>query len=171
MQPTKATPVRKDRDLMRQKSNVSPELLKHWEGNYTHFHRNLINPSLLKQEDLGLEFEYKGRKFKIIGMTAIWTMTVEEIREPGMKPVYWECSRHFVQFALGRKIQEYFKIKGKIHERPRDYDAVQLYLSPISVLKKMKIDKDEDDIQETKPKIEIFQEDSVKDDYNNEYED
>jgi hypothetical protein len=170
MQPTKATPVRKDRDLMRQKSNVSPELLKHWEGNYTHFHRNLINPSLLKQEDIGLEFEYKGRKFKIIGMTSIWTMTVEEIREPGMKPVYWECTRHFVQFALGRKINEYFKIKGKIHERPRDYDAVQLYLPPISVLRKMKIDKDEEEIQETKPKFEIFQEDNTNDDYDNEYE-
>ena len=35
----------------------------------------------------------------------------------------------------------------------------------------MKIEKDEDDIHETKPKIEIFQEDTSKDDYNNEFED
>jgi hypothetical protein len=34
----------------------------------------------------------------------------------------------------------------------------------------MKIDKDEEEIQETKPKFEIFQEDNTKDDYNNEYE-
>lgn len=171
MQATKATSVRKDRDLMRQKTNVSEVLLKHWKDNYMHFHRNVINPSLLKQEEIGIEFEFKDRKFRVIGMTTIWTMMIEEIREPGMAPVYWECTRHFVQFALGRKIQEYFKIKGKLHTRDRDYDMVQLYLPPISVLKKMKIEKDEDEVKDSQPKFEIFQEDAVQDDYQNEYED
>lgn len=171
MQATKATPVRKDRDLMRQKSNVSPVLAKYWEDNYRLFHRNVINCSLLKTEDLGIEFEFKDRKFKVIGMTYIWTMMLQEIREPGKEPIYWECTRHFVQYCLGRKIQEFFKIKGKTHLRPRDYSTVQLYLPPISVLKKMKIEKDEDEVREPQPKIEIFQEDIVKDDYQNEYED
>ena len=171
MQSTKATPVRKDRDLMRQKCNASPVLLKHWEDNYLHYHRNVIHGSLLKTEDLGIEFEFKDRKFKTIGMTSIWTMMLQEIREPGKEPIYWECTRHFVQYCLGRKIQEFFKIKGKVHLRPMDYSTVQLYLPPISVLKKMKIEKDEDEIKETQPKFEIFQEDVAKDDYNNEYED
>ena len=35
----------------------------------------------------------------------------------------------------------------------------------------MKIEKDEDEVREPQPKIEIFQEDIVKDDYQNEYED
>jgi hypothetical protein len=170
MQKQKSAPVKKDRDLMRQKVNVSDVLLNHWEGNYRHFHRNIVNPSLLKLEDIGNTFEFKGRKFKIIGMTFVWTMIVEEIREPNQAPVYWECSRYFVQFCLDRKVQEYFKLKGKLHSRPRDYRQIDLFLPPISVMKKIKLEKEEEEVLDTQPKFEIFHEDNSDDNYNKDYE-
>lgn len=169
MQTTKT--ARKEQDLMRQKVNVSDVLLQHWKENFLFHHRNMVNGSLLKQEDLGTEFEFKDRRFKIIGMTFTGTMMVEEIREEGKQPIYWECARYFVQFCLGRFISEFFKIKGKSLTRPRDYARHELLLPPIAALKKMKVEKEEEETQEQQPTFEIFTEDNSNDDYNNEFED
>jgi hypothetical protein len=159
--------TRKDRDLMRQKVNVTEELLTDWTKNYVAYHSNVITESLLKNEDLGTEIVHKDRRFKIIGMTQTGSImlleTTEGIERYG-EPIYWETTRYFVQFCLDRKILEYFKIQGALLTRPRDYVPLSLYLPPMSQLKKAKVEKDEmqNDLveAEAQPKIETYEEDN-----------
>lgn len=162
--------IRKDRDLMRQKVNVTEELLADWKKNYVNYHSTVITESLLKKEDLGTEFQHKDRRFQIIGMTQTGSImlieTTEGIEQYG-ETIYWETTRYFTQYCLDRKILEFFKIQGTLVTRPKDYVPLSLYLPPMSQLKKAKVEKDEMQndlvVAEAQPKIETYEEDNYND--------
>lgn len=129
-----------DRPLMRQKINVSSALLKKWKFDY-HFHvRNIINPSLLKSKDFGTTFEHQGRVFEIIGMGESDSIMLRETRDEGI--FYWECTKSFVQFKLGRFNKSYQKLpNGKTILVDIPYEENQLFLH----LKERKSTKNHDE--------------------------
>jgi len=131
-----------DRPLMRQKINVTPTLLKKWEANY-HFHnRQVMTPSLMKTEDIGLTFEHQGRTFEIVGMGESDSIILRETREEGV--FYWECTRKFVQFKLERFNRIFQKLpNGKTTLVNIPYEEIQLLLAPKG-RKRAKKQEDED---------------------------
>ena len=50
-------------DLMRQKVNVTPGIVKSWEDEFRFFHRQPVHVSLLSVEDLTKTFTHQDREF------------------------------------------------------------------------------------------------------------
>lgn len=121
-------------DLMRQKVNVTPGLIEHWEKTMKFELRNLIKKSLITFEDFGKEFQHQNRTFKIIGMTEIGHMILEEI--VNQKSIYWECTRHFVQMKLDRFIESYAMMGGIMVKTKINYEESKLLLPPMRLIKK-----------------------------------
>jgi hypothetical protein len=140
---------KEERQLMRQKINVTDALIQSWKAYYLNDIRHLIHPSLMKEEDIGSTFEHQGRTFEIVGMSFGGTLMLRETCEEGI--FYWECTRSFVQMKLGRFNQEFFKVKGKLMTRDIAYPEPKMYLSPLN----------------RKPKKEEVE---VEDQYTDEYE-
>jgi hypothetical protein len=162
-------PKKEERQLMRQKINISDILIESWKSNYLHDIRHMIHPSLMKEEDLGTIFEHQGRTFEILGMSIGGSIMLRETREEGV--FYWECTRQFVQLKLERYNREFFKINGKLMTRDIPYPEIKLYLAPLNrKLKKEELvddgytDENEDELMETEIQY-------VEDDYDNESED
>jgi hypothetical protein len=150
-------PKKEEKVIMRQKVNVNDALLKSWVDNFLFEHRQIINPSKLTEEDLGLVFEHKDRHFEIIGMSSSGTVMLRETREEGI--FYWECTRFFVQMKLARFVQEFYKIKGKLQTRSIAYPEPKMYLSPLNV-KPKKEEEPEEDLNEEISEMVSFVEDS-----------
>ena len=131
---TKAT----ERSLMRQRVNVSPVLLNHWQNMYLFDIRNVVHGSLMKPEDLGTTFEHQGRTFEIVGMGESRLIILRECREEGI--FFWECTRHFVQMKLERYNQQFIHVEGtkKSQLVPMSYDNNQLFLAPLKTRRKAK---------------------------------
>jgi hypothetical protein len=121
---------KEERQIMRQKVNVSDVLIESWKANYLHDIRNLIHPSLMEKEDLGKTFEHQGRTFEIVGMSTGGTLMVRETREEGI--FYWECTRQFVQMKLQRFNKEFYKLLGKLQTRMISYPENKLFLAPLN---------------------------------------
>jgi hypothetical protein len=118
---------REDRELMRRKINCSPVLIQSWKNLYELHLRQPIHESFMTLDDLNTEFEHKGRKFEILGLTISGTCMVYE-RE---NDCFWECTRHFVQSKLERWNQEFRKIAGTTVLRAIPYPYHTLFLPPI----------------------------------------
>ena len=148
---------------MRRKINVSEHLLKSWKELYLHDIRNLIQPSLMKPEDLGTTFEHQDRHFEIIGMTIGGTLMLREMVNG--ESIYWECTRYFVQHKLRRFNLEFFKVNGKLQTREIGYPEVKLLLAPLNKRAKVQQTEEEnDDINfNDEPEMEVFVEDNYKD--------
>lgn len=145
--------VKADRPLMRQKINVTPALIAKWEYEYKFDIRNLINPSLLKVEDLGTTFEHQGRTFQIVGMGEGRNVMLKEITEQG--EFYWESSRQFVQMKLNRFNKIYQKLPtGKTALVNIEYDLNQLHLAPKSNRRK-KVKTEEEEIEEVENEFDL----------------
>lgn len=161
---------KEERQLMRQKINVSDVLIESWKANYLHDIRHMIHPSLMKPEDIGTTFEHQGRTFEILGMSIGGSLMLRETREEGV--FYWECTRQFVQLKLERFNQEFFKIKGKLMTRDISYPEVKLYLAPLN----RKLKKEEEPVDD-RYTDEYYEEDEsvekvsfVEDSYDDEIE-
>lgn len=131
---------KEERQIMRQKINISEALIKQWVDNYKTDIRQLIHPSLMEESDLGTTFEHQGRQFEIVGMASGGSLMVRETREEGI--FYWETTRSFVQMKLGRFNREFYKIAGKTMLRDIAYPENKLYLAPLN----KRIKKEEEEI-------------------------
>jgi hypothetical protein len=157
---------KEERQIMRQKVNISDVLIKSWEVNYLHDIRQLIHPSLMEASDLGKTFEHQGRTFEIVGMTTGGTLMVRETREEGI--FYWECTRQFVQLKLERYNKEFYKIAGKLQTRMIPYPENKLYLAPLNKRLKKEEDVvddryDDNNDDESSPVIVSYEEDNYDD--------
>lgn len=121
-------------DLMRQKVNVTPGTVKSWEDEFRFFHRQPIHVSLLSVEDLTKTFTHQDREFTLIGMTANGHCMVTENVDGQL--IYWECTRHFVQFKWERKNYQWVEIAGIRTTVPKDYETHKLNLPPIKATRK-----------------------------------
>lgn len=121
---------KEERQLMRQKVNISEVLIESWKANYLHDIRNMIHPSMMEETDLGTTFEHQNRHFEIIGLTISGTLMLRETREEGI--FYWEATRSFVQMKLGRLNKEFYKVAGKLQTREIPYQESKLYLAPLN---------------------------------------
>lgn len=118
-----------DRPLMRQKINVTDQLINKWKSNYEFHNRNLINSSLMKTEDLYKTFEHQARNFEIIGMGEADVIMLREYNPIGV--FYWEASRKFVQMKLSKFNREFLRLpNGKVQMIDIAYEETQLLLPP-----------------------------------------
>lgn len=151
------------RELMRQKINVSPTLIEYYEKMYDLSVRNLINKWLLKKEDRGTTFEYKGRIFTIVGMTENEHCILSEIIDG--TTVYWECTAHFVQYSLRRFYTEWIKMpNGKYMDRAKIYENSKLHL-PLHKSRRKKKEEAEELVVEEEFQLESYFEDVYEDDF------
>jgi len=137
----------KEKDLMRQKVNVSPGLIESWKNNMPFILRHLITPYLITPEDAGKTFELNDRTFTILGMTENDRMIVTEDFDG--HTVYWECTTQLVQFRLGRFYHQYVELNGRKTSVKQDYSNAELHLPSLKDIRKKKeevVDEvDEDD--------------------------
>lgn len=147
----------KERELMRQKINVTPVLSAHYQDQLNVYTQNLITKYLLGVDDIGTEFTHNGRTFKIHGMTANEHMVVTEEIEGNL--IYWECSAHFVQMKLDRKYVEWKDLGGKSTPIEKDYEPLKMYL-PILKASRKKVVSDEETSDE--PIMETYDDDSYE---------
>lgn len=151
------------RDLMRQKVNVTPGLIAHWEKNMEFHLRQIINRYLITKEDKGKSFEYQGRTFIILGMTENEHMILTEQVEG--TTIYWEATPHFVQMRMGLFYCEWIKVNGITTTRNIEYNVSKLYLPSHKASRKKKVEEEEP-IED-----EMIMETYVEDDYSDESED
>jgi hypothetical protein len=147
----------KERELMRQKINVTPVLSAHYQDQLNVYTQNLITKYLLGVDDIGTEFTHNDRTFKIHGMTANEHMVVTEEIEGNL--IYWECSAHFVQMKLDRKYVEWKDLGGKSTPIEKDYEPLKMYL-PILKASRKKVVSDEETSDE--PIMETYDDDSYE---------
>jgi hypothetical protein len=137
-----------EKELMRQKVNVSPALLNKWKDMYLFDIRQMVHGSLLEKEDLGTTFEHQGRVFEIVGMGEGRSLMLRETREEGV--FYWECTRQFVQMKLERYNQQFTRLANtsKTILTPMAYSDGELYLAPLKAKRGAKkvVEEDEDTI-------------------------
>lgn len=92
-----------DSILMKQRINVTNEILEKWYSNLKKNSSSVISKLLIKPEHIGKLIEFKTgddtRLFKIIGMTEGDNIILEEFYD-NLK-LYWECTYQLVQFKLG----------------------------------------------------------------------
>jgi hypothetical protein len=145
--------------LMRQKVNVSPIMLFEWKR-YMEFNlRSLIHKHLLSMDDYEKEFEHQERTFKIVGMTEMEHVILEETIDG--ENFYWECTSEFVQLKLSRFYTEWKIINGIRVPFNALYDNRKLHL-PINRLHRKK--KEEEPVIEEEPIMETYVEDFSNDD-------
>ena len=147
-----------DRPLMRQKVNVSPELLEKWNYEYLFDIRNMINGSLLKPEDIGTTFTHQERTFEIVGMGNGRTVMLRETREEGV--FYWETTRYFVQQSLERFNQAFTKLpNGKTIFTNMTYEPSQLVLAPKNNRRRKPVVEEEEVIvTDSEIQLEVYNE-------------
>lgn len=131
----------KEKDLMRQKVNVTPGLIESWKKNMPFILRHLINPYLIKPEDAGKTFELNERTFTILGMTENDRMIVTEDFDGHI--VYWECTTNLVQMCLGRFYHQYVELNGKETAVKQDYSISELHLPSLKDIRKKKEEVEE----------------------------
>lgn len=92
-----------DSILMKQRVNVTDEILEKWLSNLKKNSSSIISKFLIKPDHIGKLIEFKTedeiRSFKIIGMTEGDHVILEEIND-GSK-LFWECTYQLVQYKLG----------------------------------------------------------------------
>ena len=148
----------KERELMRQKVNVTPVLADHYQKQLNVFTQNLITKYLVSVDDIGTEFIHGDRTFKIHGMTANEHMIVTE--EVDGETIYWECSAHFVQMKLDRKYVEWKDLGGKSTPIEKDYEPLKMYL-PVLKASRKKAAVEEEEFP-TEPIMETFDDESYE---------
>jgi hypothetical protein len=147
-----------DRPLMRQKVNVSPELLEKWKAEYLFDIRHIIHGSLLTPEDLGTTFTHQERTFEIVGMGNGRTVMLRETREEGV--FYWETTRPFVQQSLNRFNRAFTKLpNGKTTLTNMSYEPVQLVLAPKNTKRRKPVVEEEEVIvTDNEIQLEVYNE-------------
>lgn len=92
-----------DSVLMKQRVNVTNEILIEWSDNLNKQVSSIISKFLIKPIHINklIKFDVGGneRSFKIIGMSENEHIILEEILNTGI--VYWECTYQLVQYKLG----------------------------------------------------------------------
>jgi hypothetical protein len=152
---------REEKQLMRQKVNVTEPLIRLWQEYFMDDIRSIIHASLMQPDDIGKTFEHQNRTFEIVGMTISKTIVLREIREEGT--FYWECTRHFVQMKLERFNEEFYSVpkKKRMSTRLIPYQDHQMFLPPLN--KRVKTETLEREIEEVE-NIEVsYQDDSFND--------
>lgn len=143
------------KQLMRQKVNVTPTTLAYWKRCMEKNLRCIINKWLIKAEDFGKTFEHQGRVFEIVGMTETDENTIlKEIIDE--TPVYWQATTDFVQSKLGMFYVEWTTVAGHKITKNRGYDLNSLYLPPNKPGRKKKAEAEEEET----PVMETYVEDN-----------
>jgi len=155
------------RDLMRQKVNVSPELIAYWEKCMDFNLRQIINRWLIKKEERGQSFEYQGRTFTLIGMTenehCMLSETIDGVT------AYWEATPHFVQMCMGKFYFEWVKLpNGLTTTRTKNYETNRLYLPSHKATRKKKQEDPEPEEEYVDYNEEYTTESFVEDTYDDE---
>jgi len=148
----------KERDLMRQKVNVTPALIQKWSENMDYNLRNLIHAELLTPEDRGRTFVHQDREFTIIGMTENDYMVLSEQYEGNT--VYWVCTTAFVQMKLGLFYSEWKEVAGKIIPIEKPYETSRLLLPNNKTIRKKKEDEEivEDEVEMEEYVEDVYEE-------------
>jgi hypothetical protein len=145
--------------LMRQKINVTPDMIFHWKRCMDINLRCLITKHLLTQKDYGNTFVHQDRTFQIVGMGEGRNVMLRETRDEGV--FYWECTRHFVQMKLGRFNEEFYQVpkKKRLLTREIPYANYQMYLPPLN--KRIKVETLEPEIDEVESVEISYEEDHI----------
>lgn len=89
--------------LMKQRINVTDEILENWLSNLKKNSSSIISKFLIKPEHIGKLIEFGAgdeiRSFKIIGMTEGDHIILEEINDT--IKLFWECTYQLAQYKLG----------------------------------------------------------------------
>lgn len=112
--------------LMKQKINVTPNILSYWKSNMNRSLNTILHKYLLESSDYGQTFLHQGRMFRFIGMTSSEYAMLEEFDEGNL--YYWMCKMEFVQLKLNRFYQSYKKVKGIKVYTDEPYSDKDLYL-------------------------------------------
>lgn len=92
-----------DSPLMKQRINVTDEILENWLSNLKKNSSLIISKFLIKPEHIGKLIEFgtgdEIRLFKIIGMTNSDNIILEEINDT--IKLFWECTYQLAQYKLG----------------------------------------------------------------------
>ena len=92
-----------DSVLMKQRVNVTDEILEKWLRNLKKQTSSIISKFLVKQSHIGQYIEFESergiRKFKIIGLSENEHIILEELCDD--VKMLWECTYQLVQYKLG----------------------------------------------------------------------
>lgn len=133
-----------ERILMKQKVNVTQNLIDYWKRNMGTYLRNLIHAPFLYMEDYGTIFEHQNRTFEIYGMTENGHVILREFFDN--EHFYWECTLSFVQMKLNRYNHEFIN-DGVTKYRPMPYETHKLYLPPQKASRKKQEEEESTELE------------------------